>query len=401
MASKFSNPGSRVDEQTISFFDNDLEVFAKELLFQCDTTDCLEKWGRTLTLKQLPYVLDKLGPSSDLSRQDQIKLFEDNYKLFKEEYLIAQFALFKSLNLIQTVFNETFGQRPPVATTDKFVQLLALYRFKKELLLRIYSFQKIQRRGGTVYDIVCKESSPTEPFDAFMTRQNVTNLIQIPSENLPFTFYCHDVQKTSNSIFLFLRHFNKHVFVAAPRSDTGGHGFGHEDIVIKFSLNCDKCTVYSKGKLSVKVAQYIAEKYLKASVKFEPVTNLISQEKVMLFVEDLLSKDKEGEAPYAVGIKFLPSELCENAECDLSIPGYKSDGVCLGNLAMRCSFSIKKLCDLRTLDVIFETHKVVLFFQYEAGKFAVSFSSQALSYEQKPRFQAWGSNTYDIALLPK
>jgi hypothetical protein len=215
-----------------------------------------------------------------------------------------------------------------------------------------------------------------------------------------YALYCHDVQQTSNSVFLFFRNFNKRIFAAAPRSEIGEHRYVPENIIVKFSLNCDKCTVYSKDKFSIKIAKYIAENYLNFVTSFAQVTNLISQEKVKFFVEDLLGKDPNGEEPYAVGIKFLPSDLCEYAECDLSIPCYR-DGVCLGNLATRCSFSVEKLCDLRTLDVMFESHKVVLFFQYEAGKFAVSFVSQALSFEQKPRFQAWGNDTYGIALLPK
>lgn len=165
-----------MDDQMISFFENDLEVCVEELLSQYDSTDCLKKWGRALTQKQLAYVLEKLEHSNTLLPKEQTKAFENNLNLFKEEYLVSQFSLFKSPNLIRTVFNGTFGDNPPLTTTDKFVQLLALYRLKKELLLRVYSFQKIQRRGGIVYNIVCENPNSIGSFEAFATRQNITNL---------------------------------------------------------------------------------------------------------------------------------------------------------------------------------------------------------------------------------
>ncbi|GHS92981.1 hypothetical protein AGMMS49949_05710 [Alphaproteobacteria bacterium] len=187
-----------VNEQDLVFFENDLEIPAKELLFQCKTTDCISKWGRSLTQGQRSYVLEKIT-ETNTSAQEQQDCFASHPMLFLEDYFVSQFALFKSKNLIQTVFSSTFKENSPLSTTNKFLQLLALFRFKKELLVRVQSFQKIQKRGWVTYDILYEKSLQTGSLEDFATCSHISKLLKAYSLK---SLYCHN-QANSGICFIF------------------------------------------------------------------------------------------------------------------------------------------------------------------------------------------------------
>ncbi|GHS93351.1 hypothetical protein AGMMS49949_06500 [Alphaproteobacteria bacterium] len=403
-----------MNEQELQFFENNCELPAKELLEgpQEDRT----KWVRSLKPHQFAYILAGKTDAKNLSFQEQKQFLLSHCEDFQEEYLVSHFASGKSQALVKNIFDSTFGDQPPLVTSDRLIQLMALYRFQKESLQSIQSFQKLQRRGSKLYKLVTENPKPEQSFEDFATLETMEKILgslhqknskepsdlfaesqpSAPSPDLPL-LYCQHIAKTDHSIFFFFRKPRERVFVTKPQSSIGDHRYKPTDIILKFSRSCEHVSITSYATIGVLLAEKIASAFLKIPVQYRPVTHFVSFETLKAFVQSLLYQPPQDHKPYAFDIQFKPPNACEDVLLKISMPLLD---FCLGDLAKKYEFSLERLEDLKELTILFESQKVTLLFHQQGKHFVVFFTSKALSFETRSRLYQWGEN-FGVSLLQK
>lgn len=400
-----------MNEHDLQFFENVCELPAQELLQECSSTDRLQKWGLSLNPHQLKAILQKLSSLDSVSLAEQRQFFLKHVDHFEEEYLIYYFAKGKSQNLVQNIFHSAFEGQKRMRTTDRLIQLIALYRFQKEYLQTIQSFQKLQRRGCKVYELIRKKARLPGTFEDFVTTSNIHKILRsLTIKALPNLFqeedslenpfpslYCQNIEKTDNSVFIFLKNPQERVFVTPYLSTVGDHRYKPSDIILKFSPSCRYVSVYSSSKLGITVAEHIASYFLKIPVQSRLLQDSVNKSTAKELVKYLLNNSPGGEHPYVSEIQFLdPFGGC--ILCVSLLKGHRNP---LGPLAQKHHFSLESLENLKYLKIVFENHTVNLMFQNKKEQFSIFFTSRSFSSEDRARFQEWGCENYGIPFISK
>jgi hypothetical protein len=382
-----------VDAGTIQFFENDLEIPATELVSKCQESSALKEWGLSLKLQQLSYILSKIPNDVPLSFGEQRTLFLKTSDNFIAEYLLSFFSRFKSPEVIQRIFDSEFKNNPPIKTSDKFVQLVALYRADKSALTRIQLFQKVQKRSCKLWTIPGNWAQ-LQSFEEFATKDKINQALQSTNQKI----LCQHVEKLDDSLFLFFRKAKDLILVLPTQSFVGDYRYKPDDIVIQFYLENHNIAIYSSTAAGRLITEQVFEYFLKTSVKLRPLEHLTSNSVVGDFVADILAKAPESSLSVC-SVQFKTANICMDSTIEFVINTLVE--LSFASFVQKIGFSAKdKLLDLLSIKLTFESHHVTLFFQYYGDKCLVLFASRAFPFSCKSRFVAWGSS-YGISFIEK
>lgn len=393
-----------MDQQEIQFFENSCEIPAAELLHTFEAH--VERFIKLLRPQQLAYIVkDHAEAPASLAGQ---KLFlRHNYQKFATEYLIHYFSRGKSERLIQRVFRAAFAGAERMHTSDRLIQLIALYRKRKEHLRTIYAFQKLQRRGYKVHELLYPPNVSLEAFADFATCENIQQLLQaVPTPQATLfgeekqaphydPLYCYHVAQTENSVVLFLKSPQERVFVMPYLSTVGDHRYKSADIILKFSRTRPQVSVYASSKLGIAAAEHLASSFAKAPVQSRPLQESVDKQTAQALVAGLLSTSLHEDRPYASEIGFMDPA----GGCRLCVSLLEGAPASLRLLAERHHFSLENLEDVTHLEVLFRKHMVHLSVQHVQGLFFLRFTSRSFSAEDRTLFQEWGEENYGVRLI--
>jgi hypothetical protein len=388
-----------MDEETLLFFENDLEIPATELL--ADFKSNLEKWCRGLSKSQIAFILNKTNENllESYERANEKQNLLKNYKNFEEEFLVWHFSQRKSDTLIEETFQNVFGKSS--TTNDRFIQLLQLYRKDRQALKTIKSFQLLQRRGWKQYAIVSRNVAPNGSFEAFATSENIQQVLDntcfasslqtadlfaegesVAKKRIFLSIYCQDIRQTDNSVFLFFRKPKECVFVTKRSPSVGDHRYLPTSIVLKFHKTLENVAVYSTSPVGIKLAEKIAEAFLNSPVQCVLSTNFVPEDVFKSFINKLVFQKPDDQNPYALKTKF---QIIEGPNLAISCP---PKGLCLGDFIQK--YGLEELKTLEETEIMFESQRVNLSFKKQHGKFLVFFNSRSLTFASRSRLLQWG-----------
>jgi hypothetical protein len=398
-----------MDEETLLFFENDLEIPAKELLADFELK--VEKWCRALNKLQSTIILNKSNVIliEDYKIANNKQNLLKNYKKFEEEFLIWHFSQRKSDTLVGEIFQKVFDKSP--TTDDRFIQLLQIYRKDRQALKTIKSFQLLQHRGWKQYAIMSKNVFQNGSFEEFATPENVTQVLNntylatppktadlfeydenATKERIFLSMFCQDIKQTDNSVFLFFRQPKECVFVTKRSPAVGDHRYLQTSIILKFHKKLENVAIYSSSQVGIKLAEKIAEAFLNTPVKCVLSTNFVAEDVFKSFIHKLVYQQPNGQNPYAIKTKL---QTIEGLILDISHP---PRGSCIGDFIQK--YGLEDLKALKEAEIMFESQRVNLFFEKEQDRFLVYFNSRSLAFDSRTRFVQWGSQ-FGITLQQK